>query len=70
MNSKTWTLIYKKNKSYYVSAYEKLFSCQVGSRGLVPYDNKKEGDLSSPKGKWLLKTIYYRADKLDLDIFI
>ena len=68
MNSDRWILKTKNNHDYYVIAYEKIFSCQIGYKGLISYKNKKEGDLSSPKGEWIFKSIYYRADKCDLKV--
>ena len=67
MNSKSWNLKVNNNKSYYIIAYDKVFPCQVGSKGLISYKEKKEGDLSSPAGEWFFKSIYFRADKCDLE---
>ena len=43
-----------------------VFSCQVGSGGVISFCRKKEGDKCTPMGEWLLKTIYYRPDRINL----
>ncbi len=47
-------LIYKGNK----------FRCSVGKAGVS--NNKKEGDLKTPKGLFKLGTIYFRKDRINL----
>ena len=42
----------------------KKFKCQVGAGGLKIYTKKREGDKATPIGKWKLKSIYYRSDKM------
>ena len=39
-----------------------LFQCSVGKSGTKT--NKIEGDKSTPKGIFLLKEVYYRADRI------
>ncbi len=63
--SNYWVL--KKNQTnYYLLAYENYFSCQIGSNGIISVKEKQEGDLSTPKGKWMLNSIFYREDRIDL----
>ena len=38
------------------------FRCCIGKRGLS--NNKKEGDKCTPKGKFMLNKIFYRADRI------
>ena len=38
------------------------FKCSIGKNGINI--NKKEGDNCTPKGKFKIETIYYRADKV------
>ena len=38
------------------------FKCSIGKNGINI--NKKEGDNCTPKGKFKIGTIYYRADKV------
>ena len=38
------------------------FKCCIGKNGLKK--NKVEGDFSTPKGKFLLESLYYRKDKI------
>lgn len=46
-------LLYTKNKS---------FRCSIGTNGFT--DNKVEGDLCTPTGKFNFNEIFYRRDKL------
>ena len=38
-----------------------LFKCAIGKKGIS--SKKKEGDLKTPKGKFNLGNLYYRADR-------
>ena len=60
---KKW-LITNLNKKYFLKVGNKVFRCQVGSLGLKNAAKKIEGDKTTPIGKWYLKTIYYRPDKI------
>ena len=40
-----------------------MYACQVGKNGTLPQYKKKEGDKSTPMGKWKILTIYIRGDK-------
>ena len=39
-----------------------IFRCSIGKRGVKL--KKKEGDLCTPKGIFLIKKLYYRADRI------
>jgi len=39
--------------------------CRVGRNGIVPASVKREGDGRTPAGDWRLRTVYYRADRVD-----
>ena len=41
-----------------------VFQCQIGEKGIEKDVKKAEGDKKTPIGKWYLKTIYYRSDKV------
>ena len=41
----------------------KMFYCQIGVNGTVPQFKKKEGDKSTPTGKWKIKRIFFRKDR-------
>ena len=47
---------------------KKIFKCQIGENGKVPKHIKTEGDKSTPIGKWELKTIFIRKEKLKLTL--
>lgn len=40
-------------------------ACALGPGGVVPADDKREGDGASPAGAWALKRVLYRADRVD-----
>ena len=54
-------LIRLKNKDT-LNIDEFSFKCSIGKNGVK--SKKVEGDLSTPKGSFLLKKLYYRSDKL------
>ena len=49
-----------KNKKLIINDYK--VKCAVGKRGIKR--KKKEGDLSTPKGTFQVKKVYYRHDKV------
>lgn len=66
MKENLWVLKKISCNSYFLSANNKNFECQIGSNGLISQQAKQEGDLCTPKGKWLLNSIFYRQDRIDL----
>ena len=60
---KNW-LVVNLNKRYFLKVGKKVFQCQIGEEGVEKYVKKTEGDKTTPIGKWYLKTIYYRPDKV------
>ncbi|MBK5911548.1 hypothetical protein CCR85_08610 [Rhodothalassium salexigens] len=38
--------------------------CRLGRGGVVAADAKREGDGATPAGRWPLRRLYYRADRL------
>ena len=56
-------IIHVKNKNTFIIDDFKL-KCCIGKNGLN--SNKKEGDLSTPKGLFYLKKLYFRKDKISL----
>ena len=60
---KNW-LVINLNKKHFIRVGNKIFECQVGERGLKKAEKKIEGDKTTPIGKWFLKRIYYRSDKV------
>jgi L,D-peptidoglycan transpeptidase YkuD (ErfK/YbiS/YcfS/YnhG family) len=39
--------------------------CALGRSGIVAAGNKREGDGATPQGRWPVRRIWYRADRLD-----
>ncbi len=46
---------------------DKIFPCALGKQGITR--SKIEGDMKTPKGKFPLRTVYYRYDKLSRPIY-
>lgn len=44
----------------------KHYPCALGRGGIVSAENKSEGDGATPAGRFALREIYYRADRLSL----
>ena len=42
------------------------FRCALGRNGVIPASAKQEGDGATPAGRWPLREVYYRADRLTL----
>ena len=61
--AKNWIVI-KVNKKFFLRVGAKIFKCQIGKAGHKIHTKKKEGDKATPIGKWRLKSIYYRSDKV------
>ena len=60
---KNWLLI-NLNKKYFLKVGNKVFKCQIGRLGIKNTAKKVEGDKTTPMGKWYLKTLYYRSDRV------
>ena len=56
-------IIHVKNKNTLIIDDFK-FKCSIGKKGLT--SSKKEGDYSTPKGLFNLKTLYFRKDRVVL----
>ena len=52
--------IFIKNKKLYINDYK--VKCAIGKRGIKK--KRKEGDLITPKGKFKIKYILYRKDRV------
>ena len=60
---KKWLVIHL-GEEYFLKVGNKVFRCQIGSGGLKKTIKKIEGDKTTPIGKWYLKSIYYRSDRI------
>ena len=60
---KNWlvTNLYKIN---FLKVGNKVYRCQTGTLGLKNAAKKVEGDKTTPIGKWYLKSLYYRSDRV------
>ena len=61
---KIWRLKQNGNQ-YSIDIGNIIIPCQIGKNGLISSKLKREGDLSTPIGKWKLKSLYYRQDKFN-----
>ena len=43
---------------------ELVAPCAIGRTGVIAADEKREGDGATPLGRWPLRQIYYRADRI------
>lgn len=43
---------------------DKSYKCAIGRSGFVPEESKEEGDGATPTGKFLIRKVFYRADKV------
>ncbi len=57
-------LVISLNKKKFLKVGNKVFRCQIGEGGLKIAKKKIEGDKTTPIGKWYLRSIYYRPDKI------
>ena len=60
-----WQVKKNNNGLYEICSGSTSFLCQIGSEGLIESSKKNEGDRCTPSGFWQLKSIYYRADKIN-----
>ena len=60
---KNW-IVTKVNQNYLLRSGLYKFKCQVGAGGLKIHTKKREGDKATPIGKWKIKSLYYRSDKV------
>jgi len=42
------------------------YTCTIGRSGMIGASDKREGDGATPIGKWPMRRIYYRADRITL----
>ncbi len=43
---------------------DKEYKCAIGKNGIIPAEQKQEGDGMTPAGKFQIRKIYFRADKI------
>ena len=60
---KNW-LVINLGKVYFIKVGNKVYRCQVGLGGFKKIIKKIEGDKTTPIGRWYLKSIYYRSDRV------
>ena len=63
-----WKVVKEQKGKYFLEVNENKYLCQLGENGLIEEKNKIEGDKATPLGQRIIKSIYYRADKINLKI--
>ncbi len=63
MMKKKWLLV-SFNKKFFLKVGNRVFRCQIGEKGLNNGAKKVEGDKTTPTGKWDLKSLYFRYDRV------
>ena len=59
--------VIQEGAQYWLRCAAHRFRCVVGAAGLIAANNKQEGDNATPRGRWLLRGLYYRADRIASD---
>lgn len=58
-------LIVSRNGDGWQAAYgDKRWRCAIGRSGMRPANEKVEGDGASPIGRWPIREVFYRADRI------
>ena len=57
-------IVLKQGDGWQAALGEMRWRCSVGRSGVVPAAEKREGDGASPEGCWMLRQIFYRADRV------
>jgi len=52
---------------YWLACGAHRFRSVVGASGLVPANDKLEGDGATPRGRWPLRGLFYRPDRISAD---
>jgi len=48
-----------------IEAGGRRYACTIGRAGIAPAGEKREGDLKTPTGKFPLRCVYYRPDRVE-----
>ena len=49
---------------YAIHGDQQGYSCIIGKSGMVAANKKREGDLTTPIGSWMMRCVYFRPDRL------
>ena len=47
-----------------LEAGERRYACRIGRAGIAPLGEKREGDLRTPSGRFVMRRVYYRPDRV------
>ena len=56
------------NNQFYFFAQDLIVPCQIGKHGIIKNIYKVEGDNYTPTGVFRLKNLYYRKEKIGIDL--
>ena len=62
-----WVLIADHN-GYWLQAGGLVVAAQIGRCGLIRTADKREGDGATPCGRWPIRTVYYRPDRVQCPV--
>jgi L,D-peptidoglycan transpeptidase YkuD (ErfK/YbiS/YcfS/YnhG family) len=40
------------------------YRCAIGKNGIIDAEQKREGDAKTPAGRWVMREVFYRADRV------
>ena len=58
-----WVLAAEHN-GYWLQAAGRVVPAQIGQGGVIRAVDKREGDAATPCGRWPLRAVYYRPDRV------
>ena len=59
--------VIQEGAQYWLRCAAHRFRCVAGAAGLIAANDKQEGDNATPRGRWPLRGLYYRADRIASD---
>ena len=58
------SLVFRASSDGIFSGPNIKFRCAIGRGGITDASNKREGDGASPVGRWPMRRVYFRSDKI------
>ena len=55
-------------RGYEIRLGQKRFKCVLGKSGTISATDKREGDMLTPLGSWVMRCVYFRADRLSAPV--
>ena len=64
----SWRVKQTETGAYQLDAGDRLFDCIIGKAGVIAASAKREGDMATPRGEMPVRTVYYRADRVNVPV--